>query len=82
VQYYRTGGKKQGSRLNLLNFRRAVRNCDDFEDWGAGWKQHFRPFHVAPLLVIKPSWEPYEPQAGEAVIEIGVTPLSRLGRGE
>lgn len=40
------------------------------EDWGAGWKEHFRPFHVAPLLVIKPSWEPYEPQAGEAVIEM------------
>jgi ribosomal protein L11 methyltransferase len=40
------------------------------EDWGAGWKEHFHPFHVAPLLVIKPSWEPYEPQAGEAVIEM------------
>ncbi len=40
------------------------------EDWGAGWKEHFHPFHVAPLLVIKPSWEPYEPLAGEAVIEM------------
>jgi len=40
------------------------------EDWGAGWKEHFHPFHVAPLLVIKPSWEPYEPRAGEAVIEM------------
>jgi len=40
------------------------------EDWGAGWKEHFHPFHVAPLLVIKPSWEPYEPREGEAVIEM------------
>ena len=40
------------------------------EDWGAGWKEHFHPFHVAPLLVIKPSWEPYEPLPGEAVIEM------------
>lgn len=40
------------------------------EDWGAGWKVHFHPFHVAPLLVIKPSWEPYEPRPGEAVIEM------------
>ncbi len=40
------------------------------EDWGANWKKHFHPFHAAPLLVIKPSWEPYEPQAGEAVIEM------------
>jgi ribosomal protein L11 methyltransferase len=40
------------------------------EDWGAGWKEHFHPFHVAPLLVVKPSWEPYEPREGEAVIEM------------
>ena len=40
------------------------------EDWGARWKEHFHPFHVAPLLVIKPSWEPYEPREGEAVIEM------------
>jgi ribosomal protein L11 methyltransferase len=40
------------------------------EDWGAGWKRHFRPFHVAPRLVVKPSWESYEPAAGEAVIEM------------
>jgi ribosomal protein L11 methyltransferase len=40
------------------------------EDWGAGWKRHFHPFHVAPLLVVKPSWEPYESRAGEAVIEM------------
>ncbi len=38
------------------------------EDWGAGWKEHFHPFHVAPLLVIRPSWESYEPREGEAVI--------------
>jgi len=40
------------------------------EDWGAGWKEHFHPFHVAPRLVVKPSWEPYEALAGEAVIEM------------
>jgi len=40
------------------------------EDWGAGWKEHFHPFHVAPRLVIKPSWEAYEPAEGEAVIEM------------
>ena len=40
------------------------------EDWGARWKEHFRPFHAAPRLVIKPTWEPYEPRAGEAVIEM------------
>jgi ribosomal protein L11 methyltransferase len=40
------------------------------EDWGAGWKQHFKPFHAAPRLVVKPTWEPYEAGEGEAVIEM------------
>ena len=40
------------------------------EDWGAGWKKHFRPFRASPRLVIKPSWESYETQAGESVIEM------------
>jgi ribosomal protein L11 methyltransferase len=40
------------------------------EDWGAGWKEHFRPFRAAPRLVVKPTWEPYAPEAGEAVIEM------------
>lgn len=40
------------------------------QDWGAGWKEHFHPFHVAPRLVVKPGWEPYAPQPGEAVIEM------------
>ncbi len=40
------------------------------EDWGAGWKEHFRPFHAAPLLVIRPSWEPYAARPGEAVLEM------------
>jgi len=63
--------------LAALAARRGIRGaiivrCEPLleEDWGAGWKEHFHPFHVAPLLVIKPSWELYEPRAGEAVIEM------------
>ena len=40
------------------------------EDWGAGWKEHFRPFRAAPHLIVKPSWEPCEPGPGDAVIEM------------
>jgi ribosomal protein L11 methyltransferase len=40
------------------------------EDWGAGWKEHFRPFRAAPHLLIRPSWEPCEPGPGDAVIEM------------
>ena len=40
------------------------------EDWSAGWKKHFHPFRASWRLVIKPTWETYEPRAGEAVIEM------------
>lgn len=38
------------------------------EDWGKSWKEHFKPFVIAPGLVIAPTWEDYQPAAGEAVI--------------
>jgi ribosomal protein L11 methyltransferase len=40
------------------------------EDWGAGWKEHFRPFRAAPHLIVRPTWEPCEPGPGDAVIEM------------
>ncbi len=40
------------------------------EDWSSNWKKHFRPFAVTPGLVIKPTWESYQPAAGEQVIEM------------
>lgn len=38
------------------------------EDWGATWKEHFKPFAIVPGLVIAPTWEEYRPAPGEAVI--------------
>ncbi len=40
------------------------------EDWATSWQQFFKPFTIIPGLVIKPSWEPYDKQAGEQVIEM------------
>lgn len=42
----------------------------DDEDWATAWKKHYRPFHISNSVVIKPSWEEYERQAGEIVIEM------------
>lgn len=39
-------------------------------DWNATWKKEFVPFAITPTLVIKPTWEDYQPQAGEKVIEM------------
>ncbi len=38
------------------------------QDWAKNWKEYFKPFEILEGLVIAPSWQPYEVQAGEAVI--------------
>lgn len=38
------------------------------EDWGKSWKSHFKPFPIVPGLIIRPTWEKYEPRADENVL--------------
>ncbi len=45
------------------------RKASDTE-WKDEWKQYFRPSKVTEDIVIKPSWEEYEAQPGEKIIEI------------
>ncbi len=40
------------------------------EDWNRHWKEHFKPFKLTDRLVIKPSWEAYEKQPDEIVLEM------------
>lgn len=40
------------------------------EDWGEKWKQHFKPFAIVPGLTIAPTWEEYQKQENELVIEM------------
>jgi ribosomal protein L11 methyltransferase len=39
-------------------------------DWSSDWKRYFKPFRVGEYLVIKPSWEPFDPEVTDLVIEI------------
>ena len=45
------------------------RRASDTE-WKDEWKQYFRPARITEDIVIKPSWETYEAQPGDRVIEI------------
>lgn len=38
--------------------------------WRDAWKEHYRPFAIAPGLVVRPPWEPYAADAGEKVLEL------------
>lgn len=40
------------------------------EDWEESWKKYYHTFKVGQRLVIKPSWEEYQPAEGEKIIEI------------
>lgn len=42
----------------------------DDEDWANNWKQYFKPIRIGERLTIKPTWEPYEPEADELIIEL------------
>ncbi len=40
------------------------------EDWECAWQEFFKSLKVTEKIVIKPSWEDYNPQKGEIIIEI------------
>ncbi len=40
------------------------------EDWNKTWKERFKPLPITPHLVIKPTWEAYQPGPGVKVIEM------------
>ena len=40
------------------------------QDWANEWKQYFHVTHIGKHLVIKPSWEKYDAEADNLVIEI------------
>jgi len=50
------------------------------QDWATCWQQYFKPVEIVPGLVIKPSWEHYQPEPGQAVIEMD--PGMAFGTGQ
>ena len=40
------------------------------QDWAECWKQYYKPFRAGRRLVIKPSWESWNAQPGDLLIEL------------
>ena len=40
------------------------------EDWSEVWKKFYKPFRAGDRLVVKPTWESYDPSPEDLVIEI------------
>ena len=47
----------------------TMRLLDD-EIWQERWKQFFRPIRVTPNIVVKPTWEPFQPTGGDIILTI------------
>lgn len=61
------------------NIRIELANVKE-EDWANNWKQYYKPFRVGKSLIVKPSWETVEPNAGDKILEID--PASTFGTGQ
>ena len=50
------------------------------EDWAESWKIHFKPIVISPTLAVAPSWEHFEAQPGQVVIQLD--PGMSFGTGQ
>ena len=51
------------------SLRLETRSVDD-GTWTDVWKKYFKPFYAGEHLVVKPTWEPFDPKPEDLVIEI------------
>ena len=49
-------------------------------DWAERWKKYFKPLRISKNIVIKPTWERYQSEGGEIVIDID--PGMAFGTGQ
>ena len=78
-------GKLPSFGLDAGSREITVRRTGD-EDWAEAWKESFHTVRVGKRIVVKPSWEEYEPQKDDIVLEMdpgmafgtGYHPSSRL----
>lgn len=40
------------------------------DDWSSSWKQYYKPAKIGDRVVVKPTWEDYEAEPGDIVIEL------------
>ena len=57
------------TRLDMPPTRVTYKTVQE-EDWANAWKVYFKPERIGKITVIKPTWETYEKQEGDLIIEI------------
>ena len=59
-----------GQRIGTFRFGPVLFRKVSEKDWANEWKQYFHVTHVGKHIVIKPSWEAYEAQPDDVVLEL------------
>jgi ribosomal protein L11 methyltransferase len=57
-------------RIGAFRFGPVLFRKVSEKDWANEWKQYFHVTHVGKHIVIKPSWEQYDAQAGDVLLEL------------
>ena len=69
----------EGLRNRLSEMGRTTQNAGSLQlelrsvndrSWTDVWKKYFKPFYAGEHLVVKPTWEPFDPAPGDKIIEI------------
>lgn len=64
--------QKRGKTFKGIDFGSLDMNWKlvDDADWKDNWKEYFKPAKITKNIVVKPTWEAYEANEGEQIIEI------------
>lgn len=66
--------KDNVEKIPLFNLDKGsgeVTTSDVFEeDWENAWKKYYKPKKIGEYVVIKPTWEAYDPKENEIIIEL------------
>ncbi len=61
---------KVRTRIQDTNLGEIMTKEIDESDWAENWKQHYKTSRLGTSLIIKPSWEDYEPLSGDVIIQL------------
>lgn len=60
---------RESCHFDLGTLEISVQSVQD-TDWNENWKKYYKPFRAGKHLVIKPSWETWDAQEGDLIIEM------------
>lgn len=61
--------KQLDIQVNLGRLELKMTNISE-DDWANNWKKYYKPLKIGEKIIIKPTWEEYNPKENDLVIEI------------